>query len=62
MRQNPAGQAITVVATTAAEDWYMLETGAWIAGFLVTDVTTDLPVVDDIPVPLPTATPTSSAP
>lgn len=31
-----AGQALTIVQTTAAGDWYQLDTGEWIAAFLVT--------------------------
>lgn len=64
--QTQPGQAITVIAQNGAGDWYQLDTGAWIAGFLVDNAPDDLavaemtaPVVEETPpvVVQPTATP-----
>ena len=38
------GQALTIVAKNDAGDWYQLDTGQWIAAFLVANLTGDIAV------------------
>lgn len=52
-----AGQALQVVGQNQAGDWLQLQSGQWIAAFLVNRVTVGLPVVVEEPTPLPPATP-----
>lgn len=59
-----AGQALAVVARNPAGDWLQLQSGAWIAAFLVNRVTVGLPVIGEeppqFPVPTPVAAPTAT--
>jgi hypothetical protein len=41
------GQTLTIIARNAAGDWYQLDSGAWIASFLVDGALDGLPVADD---------------
>ena len=41
-----AGTVVDVVATNTAGDWYQLASGEWIAGFLVTNAPSELPVAE----------------
>lgn len=51
-----AGQALPVVGRNPAGDWLQLQSGAWIAAFLVDRVAVGLPVIGEEPTPLPVAT------
>jgi hypothetical protein len=43
-----AGQQVIVIASNAANDWYQLDTGQWIAAFLINDIiATNVPTVAD---------------
>ncbi len=44
-----AGEPLVIVAQTAAGDWYQLESGAWIAAFLVDGEPGEAPVVVELP-------------
>jgi uncharacterized protein YraI/endonuclease/exonuclease/phosphatase family metal-dependent hydrolase len=57
-----AGQAITIVGQSPAGDWYLLDTGAWIAAFLVNNAVGPYPVIAPPPGPTqpPTAAPTNA--
>jgi N-acetylmuramoyl-L-alanine amidase len=50
-----AGQALAVVGRNPAGDWLQLQSGAWIAAFLVDRVAVGLPVIGEEPTPLPVA-------
>ena len=56
-----AGAPLDIVGQTADGAWYKLGSGAWIAAFLVKNVSANLPTVTDIPTPPPTVTPTSKS-
>jgi hypothetical protein len=55
------GQAINIVGRTSDGLWYLLDTGGWIFGELVTGAPQDAPLADPTPAPeaalIPTATP-----
>lgn len=51
-----AGQALQVVGRNPAGDWLQLQSGEWIAAFLVNRVAVGLPVIGEEPTPLPVAT------
>lgn len=51
------GQALAVVGRNPAGDWLQLQSGAWIAAFLVNRVIVGLPVIGEEPPPFPALTP-----
>ena len=64
------GDVLALVAQNAAGDWYRLQSGEWIAAFLVSEVTIQLPIAASdtapaataVPVEEPTAAPAEEAP
>lgn len=56
-----AGQALAVVARNPAGDWLQLQSGAWIAAFLVNRVAVGLPVIGEEPPPFPAPTPVATS-
>lgn len=56
------GQSLAIVARNQDGTWFQLESGAWIAGFLVSSAPAkeDLPLADDIPEAAPAAAQTAS--
>ncbi len=68
-----AGQPLSIVGRNAEGDWLQIAGGAWIAGFLISNVPASVPVARNIPpvpvapasrvvTPAPTAVPQRSAP
>jgi len=56
------GQALRITGRTAAGDWYRLDSGAWIAAFLVNGVPTGLNVVEAPALPTPVPPPAPAVP
>lgn len=60
------GQQVTVIGKNQAGDWYQLDSGNWIAVFLVDNVSATLPVITDVPAlseqPAQPSAPTESQP
>lgn len=48
-----AGKTVRVIGTNLKGDWYQLEGGAWIAAFLVEDLSSKQPIVAVVATPLP---------
>lgn len=55
-----AGQTLAVVGRNPAGDWLQLQSGAWIAAFLVNRVAVGLPVIGEEPPPFPAPTPVAT--
>jgi hypothetical protein len=58
-----AGDKLNIVGTNAAKSWYNLDTGAWIAAFLVnlpSGTGTPPPTTPGTPTPMPPAPPTAT--
>jgi N-acetylmuramoyl-L-alanine amidase len=55
-----AGQMLAVVARNPTSDWLQLQSGAWIAAFLVNRVAVGLPVIGEEPPPFPAPTPVAT--
>lgn len=51
-----AGKTLTVTGMNPTEDWYQLESGEWIAAFLVEELSK---IIGSTPTPTPTSTPRS---
>lgn len=56
-----AKQSVVIVGSNSTQDWFQLADGAWIAAFLVTDLSMPIPTLPPTATPMPTATPNQQA-
>ncbi len=55
---STAGQKVVLIGQNADGTWYLLQTGEWIANFLVDNLSGSVPVITLTPTPTATRTPT----